>query len=290
MLGSQVIPVSPDHAKWVDQGQVGANDVTTWTDRGASASPTRWTYDGYGHRKSTVSGATDDVWYLCFDLGADYTVDYAALINHDFDTDSVTDVQMEIGTTKGFGVTGSLYDVGSFTLRGSDKRLILADFDHAAVGTPQRYTGVRFIRLKVDKTGTDFVPQLGEIFIGRTYQLGHKPAAPWDDVALDENIEWNDTESGIIGETVYYRRGFDLTARLREHEDASVADIKEWHRKTRGPFVWCYEPNSSLTEWHFMMRRGGLRFPAQGYTEREVVIEAREQGGEDLYLDVEANG
>lgn len=296
MMGSQVIPVSPAYAKWVDEGQVGAGDITSWTDRGATATPTRWTYDGYGHRKSTVSGATDDVWYLFFDLGAEYTMDYAAIINHDFDTDGIDAVTMLIATGNDFGLPGgspnSLYSVGTFSLRGSDKRLLLADFDHAGDGDPQRYTGVQYCGIKIDHSVTtgDIVPQLGEIFIGRTYQLSHKPAVPWDDVAMSENVDWADTESGIVDQEVYHRRRFDLSATLSEHEDDHIADLKAWYRATRGPFVWVYEPNSNLALWHFMMRRGGMRFPAQGFVERETVIEAVEQGPEDLYLDVEENG
>jgi len=292
MLGSQVIPVSPTHAKWVEQALVGADDLPTWLNRGATAAPTRWTYDGYGHRKSTVAGAADDVWFLRFDLGAEYDIDYVALINHDFDTDGVDDLEFEIATHNDFGLTGSLYTAGAFSLRGSDKRLILADLDHATVGTPQRYTGVRYCGIKIDHstTGGNIVPQLGEIFIGRTYQLGHTPRAPWDDVSLAENVDWADTESGIVDQEIYYRRRFDLSAALSEHETTHITDLKEFYRKTRGPFVWCYEPNSALESWHFMMRRGGLRFPAQGFVERETVIEAVEQGGQNLYLDVEANG
>jgi len=286
LIAAQAIPVSPSYAKWVEEAQVAAGNITTWTDRSATANPARRAYDGYPGYITKQSGTNDDIWYYCLDLGALTAFDCAFLVGHNAGTlGLVNDLVLQVADDNAFST--NLTTVGNFGQPSDDTRV--ADLTLVDGGTTSRITA-QYVWLKWDKTGTNITPEIGELILGRRRQLEYKPIRPYDEYALSESSELVDTKGGVIHKSLYARRGRELAGDLWVTDSTYLADLVAFFRACRGPFVWVENPSSAAASWNLMMREGGLSIPQTDANLRKWAISAMEQGDESYYLDVEENG
>ena len=286
LIASQAIPISPDYAKWVDDGQVGAGDLATWTDRSATAYPAYRAYDGYPGYVTKQSGTNDDVWYYCIDAGAHVEFDCAFLVGGNWGTLALAaDVVLQIADDNDF--TTDLQSIGNFGTPTDDGRLADLDLNHG--GDAQRYSA-QFIRVKFDKTGTNITPEIGQLVLGRRRQLEFKPSRPYDQYAYNENSSLVDTEGGILHKSVYARRGRELAGEFVITDSTYRDDLIGFFRNCTGSFVWIDAPSTAPASFHLMMRDGPFGIPEVAANTYKYTIVAHEQGPESSYLDVETNG
>jgi hypothetical protein len=286
LVAVQTIPASPTHCKWVDEGQIGAGDVTTWTDRSASANPARRSHDGYPGYITKHSGATtDDIYYLAFDFGATITFDCVFLIGHNAGTLSlVNDLVLQVADDNNFST--NLTTMANFGTPTDDTRLA----DLTMNGGNNRITA-QYAWLKFDKTGTNIIPEVGELILGRRRQLEYKPDRPFDDSRLRTWASTARTQGNIAHKTIWSQRAFELEASWMIDDSTYESDWQQFHRDADGRFVWVYDPSTSPQDWHFMsFEEDGLVMPEVGPSVREVSIHALEVGPESYHLDVELNG
>lgn len=286
LIASQAIPVSPDYAKWVDEAtEAGAGDITSWTDRTATANPASYAYDGYPGYVTKQTGTSDDLWYYMLDLGARVEFDCAFLIGHNAGTISVdADVTLEIADDNDFST--DLREVGNFGTPTDDSRLADLNLNHG--GAAQRYLA-QYVRVKFEAAG-NITPEIGELILGRRRQLQYKPDRPFDEYAMSEDSDIQRTEGGITHKALYSRRGFELSGKFMVDSDTYRDDLVAFFRACRGPFVWVDNPSSAPSAWQLMVRDGSFAIPRILANRREWQIEAMEQGPEQYFLDVEANG
>lgn len=288
LIAAQVIPVSPDYAKWIEEQQdVGAGTLASWTDRSATASPARFAYDGYPGYITKQSGTSDDIWYYCLDLGGLVAFDCAFLIGHNAGTIAVdNDVVIQVADDNAFNT--NLQEVGNFGTPTPTDDDRLADLTLNVGGDPHRITA-QYVRVKFDGPG-NITPEIGELVLGRRRQLQYKPDRPFDEYALSEDSDTVLTAGGITHKAVYSRRGFELSGKFMIDSDTYRNDMIAFFRQCRGPFVWVDNPSSAPASYHLMVRDGPLAIPRVVANRREVQITAVEQGPEEYFLDVEANG
>lgn len=286
LIAAQVVPASPTYAKWVDAGQIGAGDISTWTDRSASANPARRAYDAYPGYVTKQSGTNDDVWYYALDLGAAIAFDCAFLIGHNAGTLSlVNDLVLQIADDNDFST--NLQTVGNFGQPADDDRLADLSLNHG--GANRRYTA-QYVWLKWDKTGTNITPEIGELILARRRQLEYKPDRPFDEYALSEDAGSILTAGGITHKTLYSRRGLELAGNFVVDSATYTNDLVAFFRDCRGSFVWVDNPSSAPASWHMMVREGPLSIPREAASKRRHRIVGVEQGPEEYFLDVEENG
>jgi len=293
--------VSPAYAKWIDDVQFdGAGNIGSWTDRSGTTTPARWAYDGYVGYPSEKSGTDDDVWYFCLDLGSAVAFDCAFILGHNLGTLNLgNDVLLQISDDSGFNT--SLTTIGNFgtPAANDDSRLYDISLAHGADGGrahdtgadagPNRYTA-QYVCVTIDKTGTNISPEIGELVLGRSYQLEYKAQRPFDDYFLSEEFVSQRTQGGVYHKTVYNRRGYELSADLITDSTTYESDLVAFFRQCRGPFVYIENPNSAPESFRFMMREGAFEYPRVEAGMRQYHLAAVEQGPEEYFLDVEANG
>lgn len=279
MLIAQAIPISPDVAMWTDVG------TTVGTDRTSTATPASRAYDGKAHLPVTTT-ITDTDWYYVLDVGsAGIEFDCAFILGHNFDSASVTGISLQIADDGAF--TTNAQTVGTFSLRGSDKRLGDIELYHTG-STARRYSTVQYIRLVVSK-GSAFTPQLGELVLGRSRQLEKMPALPFDDRPLVHRIDSDVSDGGVITSDVKTVRGTELLGNLVLSESAGVSDLRAWYRQVRSTFMWLWEPATNPQDANLMVLNSQMRMPHEGRSSRLLPVDAIEQGPERFYLDVEVN-
>jgi hypothetical protein len=286
LVAVQAIPKEPDYAKWVDDGSTGVGDITTWTDRSLSTFPALRAYDGQPGYITKHSGVTtDDIYYYCIGDGTAITFDCVFLIGHNAGTLSlVNDLVLEVADNNDF--TGNLTSVANFGTPTDDTRLA----DLTMNGGNNRITA-QFIRLKFDKTGTNIIPEIGELILGRRRQLEWKPDRPFDDSRMRDRSATSTTKGGISHKTIWSRRQCILDAQWLIDDSTYESDWQQFYRDADGSFVWCYDPNTTPEDWHFMsFEEDELIMPEVGPSVREVMLQAHELGPESYYLDVEKNG
>jgi hypothetical protein len=281
LVATQMIPVSPTYAKWVSSGAIGSGTIATWTDVSGTSNPARFAYDGRPGLITSVPGSSDSILYFAIDLGSLVEFDCAFAIGHNF---SGLNVGASIQVADDNAFTTNLTTVADFGSPSDNTRL--ADLSL----TGERITA-QYVWLKVNNFGAGaFVPQLGELILGRRRQLEYKPQRPYDIYALSEESSIKKNPNGVISKTTYSRRGRELTGDLWVTDDTYLDDLVAFYRQCRGPFVWVENPSSAPSSWHFMMRDGPLMIPDTNPGLRNYRLVADEQGPKSMYLDVEENG
>lgn len=301
MLIASMIPTHPDYAKWVEEAvfTIGG-DITTWSDRSASGYPARKAYDGFPDlvTKPSIS-PTDDCFALHFDLGELVQFDSAFITGHNLGTiGSITALELQIADDNGFAT--SLTTVADLTDFGGaptdDNRLRVLSLSHdadagrahdtAADAGPNVYSA-QYVRLYIKKTGTNIIPEIGELILGSRTQLAYRPNRPFDDYSLSEDSEIVVTRGGVVHKALNSRRAFILAGEFDVDDDDDADDLAQWFRDTTGPFVWIGSPGTSPEKWHMMIRHGGFELPSVDANMRSFKIAATEQGPEGSYLDTE---
>jgi hypothetical protein len=244
----QAIPLSPTYAKWVDAGQIGAGSIATWTDRSATANPARRAYDGQPGFVTKHSGVTaDDVYYYALDLGAEYYFDCVLMIGHNAGTLGLAQ-NLVVQTSDNNAFTSNLTTVADFGKPANNDRL--ADLD---LTSSKRYLA-RYVWVKFDKTGTNIIPEIGELILGRRRQLQYRPDMPYTLNSLHNETEQITTIGGVRHKAVYYRNQFVLNASFLVDGVTYAADWVSLFSDARGSFVWIDAPSSAPASWHLIDR------------------------------------
>lgn len=279
LIASQSIPTSPAYAKWVEVGQVGAGNITTWTDRTDSDFPIRRAYDGYPHLVTKTDATAANEWYLAFDFGSAIDFDCAFLIGTNMGTVNPVTLDLQVADDNAFST--NLKTIGTFTA--SNDRMqdyVLSDGSGAARWTAQ-YAWLKIARV------ANFTPEIGELILGRRRQMQSMPLNPFDPTSLHDEIGRSRSMGGISHTTVFHRRRFELSATFSEHEDTYINGLIGFWQECNNTFVWCWEPTTTPGGWNLMSKDADFDFPSEGWTERTVTLTGSEQGPEEYFLDQE---
>jgi len=282
LLGVQKIPKSPSTAIWSEET---AGTITD-TDRSDSSAPALRAYDSLvGLATYHAAATTDDVWYYVLDLGTTVTIDYAAIIGHNFGTIGGVTITLEIANDGAF--SSNLKTIATWTTPTTDNRLIELTLKHTGTDALE-YSGLQYARLKISKVGTNITPQIGELILGKQYQLQHRPANGFDPTSLHGESEIVRTSGGVVYKTLRYDRRFDLNATLTEKDTNRVNDLINWYKNSGRGFIWIWEPNSAPNTWQFMIRDpDDLDLPSSNWQTRTLRLAAIEQGPEAYFMDQE---
>lgn len=287
LLGVQRIPVSPDVAIWSNADEAAVGGETGGTPRTNTTYPIKNAYDDLVDlvTKPSVAVVTDNVWYIVFDLGITVTIDMAAIIGHNFGTLGGVTITLEVDDVGTFD-SGNLQTIATWTTPTDDDRLIELELKHTG-SVALEYFDLQFIRLKIAAAG-DIIPEVGDLFLGKRYQLKSNPRVGFDPTSLHGESEITRTGGGVVHKIIRHDRRFDLNASLRPSVTNRINDIINWYRGASRAFIWIREPGTSPNTWHYMIRYpDDLDFPSGGYSKRDVTIQAIEQGPENYYMDQE---
>ena len=281
IIGANIIPRTPTVERWTEVGAI------TDTDRTETGYPVHRVYDGDPDVESKPNGARDP-YYVVFDLGAAYTIDFVCIIGHNLSTAGVVNVDLDIDYTgdTGDGSFGSYYRAPVSTNPSSDDRIMQLDLMHTGTDA-LRYTGVRYVRLRLNK-GSAFTPQINELVIGHRRQLKTPPKSPFNPQQWMHDQTVAKSRGHSIDITQWSRNAFVLDASFSVWQDAYITDIKEWWKQVYGSFIWIWEPYTYPDSWHLMaLEQDVLIFPSEGFTERTLEVHAVEQGPETWLLENE---
>lgn len=126
------------------------------------------------------------------------------------------------------------------------------------------YSGVAWLRVRIESTvafsGT--MPQIGEVFAGRSRQLGRRPDRPFDAKSATSNLARARTKTGAIlsyeryahvGDVKLTYTAYDGTDRDTGLDD--VATLEAWYQDLRAgaePFVFIDKPGTAPEEAQFV--------------------------------------
>jgi len=197
--------------KWTTDGDHSGTDqaATNWETSKAT--------DGHLHTR-TAPNANGTTWYLSWKCDA--TIDADILIvgpTNLGDVNLGVTLSLEIADNETF--TTSLLEVQS-SLVLDDKRIVFRDFD----GTPNRYDGVKYARLKF-VLGTSETPKVSQVFFGRRRQLKFGPERPWDGDRMRVDVTTFQSPGGV--RTKYKRStgGRELLPEfMLDSDDAATMD------------------------------------------------------------------
>jgi hypothetical protein len=283
LFGANMIPVEPTLEKW---GRTGTTGDTDYTD---SDYPIHRLYDGEGDLISQPNSSFN-AYYVIFDFGITVDVDFCAIApGHNLGTANITGLALEFDQNQ----NGNFSAVDSCDLAASlplldDSRIMQLDLDPGgAVGTPQRFSDVRYCRLKMTH-GSTFLPQLTEVIIGARLQMPRWTGYGFNPDNLTDLVDvGGPTKGGVIDQVIMAQNQFVLDAEwtLKQSE---VGDVRTWWKNSRGSFVWCWQPSSAPDSWNLMSREGSnLVLPREGFQKARFSIKAVEQGPEGAYLENE---
>jgi hypothetical protein len=283
ILGVQAIPITPDLAKW--------HNGIAWTDRADPVYPARRGYDGFnGFWTQPTTVDPHSIWcYYLTTTTSPITFDFVAIINHNFGTlhaGGALTITLEVDNASDFPASHQI--PLTVTTSESNSRIMVLDLHHTGA-VPLRYSDVPYTRLKIARGSKDFTPRLGEIILGRRYQQKHRPRLPHDPTSLHGTSENTETMGGVIYVSTFAKGRRHLSASIRETDATQISNLNAWFRGceygTR-PFVWIENPYTAPNSWHSMVLDAPDHdFPTQEFADRNLTIEATEQGPENCYLD-----
>lgn len=219
----------------------------------------------------TYPNATSTLWYLIFQLDLSACdVDCLALLVHTLGTDGV-EMQIQISNSSNFvDALATLWTVSP------------SDNTRQMVFLANRYSDVVYIRARFYHATTPFVPKIGELWFGRRRQLKHAPNRPWDEDATDANQAVSIADSGNRTNYVLHdgrrRLVADLNPSEDAHHDTILAYRDETNNGTRG-FLWVDLPSTAPNIFSMMYpAEPEFSYPRVGWSERQITIDATEQG------------
>jgi hypothetical protein len=156
-------------------------------------------------------------------------------------------------------------------------------------GGALRFSNVRYVRLYLaNGGGANFVPEIGELILGRRRQLEYKPNRPFGSRNMSDIVETSETMGGILHKTIFARRRFVLDANFLISSTTYASDVIAFYQNCRGPFVWIYDPTTYPNEWNFMFTSDSdFEFNMNGPNVYDFNLKALEQGPDQFFLDNE---
>lgn len=259
-------------AKWIAGilGDLGDVDIAD------SDYPISRLFDGLPGLATTPASAETGLT-LCFDFGsAGIDFDGVLIINQNMDTQGASIVTVEIASDSLF--TADLDEIGSLSVS-DDARLADLSLEHG--GDPQRYTGIRYIRLNIVSAG-DTQPSIGQVIFLRRRQLKRNPDRPWDPTNQASRVDVLGSIAGTDYATVRYRGKRSLQASLGYLDADQQAEILAWWAEIDEgvqSFIWVDDPNTTPRGFNLMrLDDPVLQFPFVTPTDRSLSLDATEQG------------
>ena len=282
MLVSQSL-VSPTVARW--------NDAGTTTDAATTAAdgPAVRAFDNIGSLQTKDTSADLTARYLVFDIGASSTIsfDTCLILNHNLNSGGFQTVSLEIADDAAF--TSNLIEIFKYTVSGtSDDRLLCTNLNSAggsstydANGTAQRYSGVRFVRVKITAaSGTARQAKIGEVWLGTRYQLQRNPDVPWNNKDEFSQVTEFKALSGLTRRYVHYRGQAVRSFRASISASAEITVIENWFNginEGTNPFLYIETPSSAAEAYLMILDNTALNFPLVGPFERVLSFSMTEQ-------------
>jgi hypothetical protein len=284
MLVSQSL-VSTTVARW--------NDAGTTTDASTTAAdgPAVRAYDSVGSLQTKDTSADLATRYLVFDTGASSVIsfDTCLILNHNMNSGAnpFQTISLEIADNAAF--SSNLIEIFKYTVSGTtDNRLLCTNLNSAggsstydSSGTAQRYSSVRYIRLKITAAaGTARQAKIGEVVLGTRHQLQRNPDTPWNN--KNEFSEATDFKalSGLVKRYVAYRGQAVRSFRASISDSAEITVIDTWFNNIdegTKPFLYIETPSSSADARLYILDNTALNFQLVGPTERVLQFTMREQ-------------
>ena len=272
---------NPSEAHWTTTGNLSGTDVTL------PAEPAFRAYDDFGNLVTSTTGvASTSQKYFGFTFTTAITFDALLITGHNFASTALTSVSLEIADDAAFST--NKIEIAKWT-RGSatvDDRILITNLNSAggsstydANGTAQRYSGVEHARIVVTHSGSKD-PELGEIFLGRRYQLQRNPDVPFDNKNQASLVADFSSNSGMTKRYVLNRgqsiRSFSAT--IPDSDEITVID--NWYAAinegTRN-FVSIETPSSGAKAYIMLLDDSALNFPLVGPFERVLQFGMTEQ-------------
>jgi len=284
MLVSQSL-VSPTVARW--------NDAGTTTDAATTAAdgPAVRAYDNIGSLQTKDTSADLATRYLVFDIGASSTIsfDTCLILNHNMNSGAnpFATISLEIADNAAF--SSNLIEIFKYTVSGtSDDRLLCTNLNSAggsstydANGTAQRYSGVRFVRIKITAAGgTARQAKIGEVWLGTRYQLQRNPDVPWNNKDEFSQVTEFKALSGLTRRYVHYRGQALRNFRASISASAEITVIENWFNginEGTNPFLYIEKPSSGAEPYLMILNTPALNFQLVGPFERILSFSMTEQ-------------
>jgi len=275
LVATQAIPTTPTVQRWNLTG------ATDGADKTLSTAPVRWVHDGQGGLASEHDSTEDSTWYLVFQFPSAIEFDCAFILNHNFNTLSLTDVELHIADNGAFD--SNLQTIYDFGAPASDDRLVALTLKHTGAAA-LRYSGVLYARLKMVAAG-NVTPEIGELILGRRRQLPRNPDMPWSPYGRANAYDLVRTDGGVVHVANRHRNRRDLALEWPIEGATYVSDWLAFWDACDGPFVWCENPTSAPAAWHLMVRnQEAIDLEQENATLYRAKLNAIEQGPERLYL------
>lgn len=282
MLVSQSL-VSPTVARW--------NDAGTTTDAATTAAdgPAVRAYDNIGSLQTKDTSADLTARYLVFDIGASSTIsfDTCLILNHNMNSGGFNAISLEISDSADF--TSNLIEIYSYSVSGTDDdRLLCTNLNSAggsstysSGGTAQRYSGVRYVRIKITATsGTARQAKIGEVWLGTRYQLQRNPDVPWNNKDEFSQVTEFKALSGLTRRYVHYRGQALRNFRAPIADSAEVTVVENWFNginEGTSPFLYIEKPSSGAEPYLMILNTPALNFQLVGPFERILSFSMTEQ-------------
>lgn len=255
MLGSHLW-TTPTQALW-------NSSKGTFVEQAHASYPSVYGYDGLNTIK-TMPNATASEWNYQIQFASAVTIDAIAIIGYSGATPGLTVLYMDDDAT----LTAQFESI-------SESGLTLLD---------ARYTGVTHAGVYFSFAPGTGQPSFREILIGTRRQLSTKMDRPHDPDNLMLRSRMGETEaaSGATSRYTFYNNRTVLNGDFVV-DSTDLATLRALHETdTHGgvkPFVYCENPNSSLTDIRLMMFNNP-EWSAQRETHAKwrVPFQAKEQG------------
>ena len=245
--------------------------------------PVEYIFDGATHLQTYPDETNTTGWTLAIRTSP-IEFDFIAIMNTNLATHSFGNMTVQISDEPTFAVNDAESGVPATTISSvgeADGRKV--DFTLFHTGSAaRRYSDVEYIRFTWASPSPAQIPKIGEIILGRRYQLKRQPDRPFDNHALSGDIVRSTSASGVITSTERSFGAFSLNGNWPIEDTSDQADIIAFHKATRGgarPFVWCQNPSTAPNSFHYMyLDDPSLAFPQTGPYVRPLSLAATEQG------------
>lgn len=231
-----------------------------------------WAADGQADEPTmpALQSPAVDTYDLVFNLDTTVDGNYnrisdVAIFGHNLNTLSLAmtktiTVSVQIADSSAF--TTGLATLATWTLTGGYRDLPLVSVDLASAYTI--YEGAPWLRVRIECTAafSGTMPQIGEVFAGRSRQLGRRPDRPFDPRSATSNITRQRTKTGSIASYERYTYAGDVRLTYTAYDGTDrdtglddVATLEAWYQDLRGgaePFVFIDSPGSAPEEAQFV--------------------------------------
>lgn len=279
LLGINALSLSDiDNDRWL----VGVNktfaDSPVDTD---TTKPEARAYDGLPGLQTQSTSSSTSFSLLYEFANDDGEFDFVAVLNSNLYASGVTSFRIDIADDNTFATNlQNIVDIDVTSQIASERRFASFDLRHTG-SVALRYSTVSYVRFEFVASGS-FQPAIGQIILGRRYQMQHAPDYPFDDYNRESLTGDYESRGGVVVRNSWAEGRRLLDAVIRPNTAALQTDIKNFYKNTKSgvlPFVWCDNPNSTPDDFWFMIQETpSLSLPWENWSTRRLNLVAKEQG------------